>query len=96
MKVKRCKNCKSGCYCSRVCRERHVPSGSHQNLCLNIQQLEAIEKAKRVFNVRETSQVNGNVRRRLVSLVGKKPMVECTLNGEEVEVLWDTGAWTIW
>ena len=69
-----------------------MPSVSHQSLCPYIQQLEAIEKAKRIFSVRETSQVSGKIRRKLVSLVGEKPMVVCALEGEECEALWDTGA----
>ena len=39
-KVKRCKGCKSGCYCSAECREKHVPSDSHQVYCEAIQKLE--------------------------------------------------------
>ena len=69
-----------------------MPSVSHQSLCSHIQQLEAMEKAKRVFSVRETSQVSGKIRRKLVNLVGEKPMVVCALEGEECEALSDTGA----
>ena len=69
-----------------------MPSISHQSLCSHIQQLEAIEKAKRVFSVRETNQVSGKIRRKLVSLVGEKPMVACALEGLKCEALWDTGA----
>ena len=92
LRVKRCRDCKSGCYCSKVCRESHVPTEAHQDLCPHIQKLAAMEKAKQVFSVRETSQVNGRVRRKLVKLVGEKPMVVCSLNGVDMEVLWDTGA----
>ena len=92
LKVTKCKACKSGCYCSEACRDSHVPSDAHQTFCSHIQQLEALEKAKRVCEVREASQVRGHVRRKLVNLIGEKPMVVCSIDGVHTEVLWDTGA----
>ena len=91
-KIKRCRKCKSGCYCSRSCRNSH--SAEHATLCQAIQDLEVLEQSKRVFSVRESSQVNMkvNMRNRLVRLIGEKPMVNCTLNGEECCGLWDTGS----
>ena len=91
-KIKRCRKCKSGCYCSRNCRNSH--SAEHATLCQAIQDLEVLEQNKRVFSVRESSQVNMkvNMKNRLVRLIGEKPMVNCTLNGEECCGLWDTGS----
>ena len=40
--------------------------------------------------LREKTQVS--LKRRLVGLVGEKPIVHCQLGGEESEALWDTGA----
>ena len=40
--------------------------------------------------MREKNQVS--LKRKLVSLVGEKPIVHCKLNGEDSEALWDTGA----
>ena len=36
--------------------------------------------------------MSGKIRRKLISLVGEKPMVVCKLEGEDCEALWDTGA----
>ena len=40
--------------------------------------------------LREKTQVS--LKRRLVSLVGEKPIVRCQLGGEDSDALWDTGA----
>ena len=87
-KVVRCKLCKSGCYCSKVCRRNH--KSEHAELCDMIQQLEALELQKRVFTVRETGQVKS--KNRLVRLVGEKPLLQCKLNGVDCSALWDTGS----
>ena len=67
-------------------------SESHKVLCQSIVNLEELEKAKRTISVRELSQVSPRVRRKLVSLIGEKPTVDCLLNGEITKALWDTGA----
>ena len=89
-KIKRCKGCKGGRFCSSVCRDSHVATDVHQQLCQPIQQLEELERAKRVCSVRETSQVK--LKHQLTRLVGEKPIVNCWLGGVESNALWDTGA----
>ena len=37
-------------------------------------------------------QVNDKTRKKLIRLVGDKPVLRCRLGGKEVEVLWDTGS----
>ena len=72
-KIKRCKKCLSGCYCSRDCREAH--GKEHEELCGHIQTLEEIEARKRVlsaFSVRELNQVKAKLRCKLVKLVGDR------------------------
>ena len=86
--MKRCKKCKSGCYCSTSCRNKNVPS--HEKLCEAIQDLQVIENQKKVFSVRETGQVK--VQNRLIRLIGEKPLLNCSLNGVTCEALWDTGS----
>ena len=88
--ARRCKLCGSGCYCSEKCQVKHQPK--HQEVCKWIQQLEKIENSKRVLTVQEVCQVNYRTRNKLVKLVGEKPMLHCTINDQECEALWDTGA----
>ena len=57
--------------------------------------LEEIKAQKRVlsaFSVREKNQVRPKVKDRLIQLVGEKPMLNCQINGSNVEALWDTGS----
>ena len=93
-KMKRCKECWSGCYCSRECREAH--SGEHKKLCEYIQELEEIEKNKRVLSVREANQIQRKLQNKLIKLVGERPTINCSLGDEQMvrycQALWDTGA----
>ena len=91
-KVKRCARCDSGCYCSDECKQQHVQTDEHQLLCVSIQQLEEVQMNQRLaaLPLKEKSQVS--VKRRLIGLVGEKPMVKCQIGGKSSEALWDTGA----
>ena len=92
-KIKRCKKCLSGCYCSRNCRE--ADGKEHEELCGHIQTLEEIEARKRVlsaFSVRELNQVKAKLRSGLVKLVGERPMLKCAVGEADMNALWDTGA----
>ena len=92
-KIKRCKDCKSGVYCSSKCREEH--KSDHQKLCESIIELEKIEERKKiatVFSVREKNQVKLKLKNNMVKLIGEKPMIKCSVNGKKTEGLLDTGA----
>ena len=88
----KCETCVSGSYCSGKCRDSHVSTDEHQLLCISIQQLEEIQMNKRLaaLPIREKNQVS--LKRKLVSLVGEKPIVNCIIGGKKSEALWDTGA----
>ena len=92
-RIKRCKTCKGGRYCSRECREAHTEE--HKELCDHITKLEEMEAERRVlsaFSVREGNQVKAKVKDKLIRLVGEKPMLHCKLGGKDTEALWDTGS----
>lgn len=86
--LRRCRKCKSGCYCSRECCEEH--GFKHGNLCTAIQDLENLDHQKKTVSVRETNQVF--IKNKLVRLVGEKPILNCLLDGKSHNVLWDTGS----
>ena len=92
-RIKRCRECRGGLYCSGRCREEHA--GAHQEICGHIKELEKIEERKRIasaFSVREKNQVKLKIKNSLVKLVGERPMLTCTVNGKKCTALWDTGA----
>ena len=73
------------------CRDIHIVSKAHQDLCIPSQQLLEYEMDKRVCSVREAAQVSQHSE--LVGLVGEKAVVNCVLGGKVVtKALWDTGA----
>ena len=75
-KIRRCKECKSGLYCSSKCRKEHKEQ--HKELCTHITELEKLEQEKKVmsaFSVREKNQVKLKVKNNLVKLIGEKPTI---------------------
>ena len=89
--LKRCSKCKSTIYCSKSCQKSHLPH--HSEYCAAIMDLEELEKDKlyRGRSVRQ-SQVDFRTKKKLLKLVGVKPMLRCLLEGKEFEMLWDTGS----
>jgi hypothetical protein len=90
--VLKCSQCDSGCFCSEECKVQGVATNEHQLLCMSIQHLEEIQMDSRLkaLPLKEKCQVS--VKRRLVGLVGEKPIVHCRIGVTEAEALWDTGA----
>ncbi|MCH2405578.1 MAG: hypothetical protein MK200_05230 [Nitrosopumilus sp.] len=78
-------------YCSKHCQKKHFPK--HRKYCSVITDLENLEVQKLYKNhsVRE-EQVDTKTRSKLIRLIGDKPLMFCTLDGVEFEVLWDTGS----
>ena len=87
--VLRCSHCKSTHYCSMGCQLSH--RSYHKGYCSAIASLEQLEKDKfyRGFSVCQC-QVDFRTKKKLIRLVGEKPVVSCYLGGKNSEVLWDT------
>ena len=91
--IVRCRQCSSGCYCSRTCATNH--GSEHEALCGMIQSLEEIEIAKvyEELKVMEAAvRGGGKAREEIVRLVGDRPLVQVCLGGIPVKGLWDTGS----
>jgi hypothetical protein len=55
--------------------------------------LEKLELAKLNKNISVCeNQLDVKSKKRIVNLVGQKPMLNCLLNSENFRVLWDTGS----
>ena len=89
--MKRCSQCHSTLYCSKNCQKDH--RFHHEVYCSAIETLEKVEREKlyRGYSVRQC-QVDFRTKKRLIKLVGEKPVLNCVLGGKKVEVLWDTGS----
>ena len=89
--VKRCGHCKATSYCSLGCQMSH--RDYHKAYCSAIASLEKLEKEKlyRNFSVRQC-QVDFRTKKKLVRLVGEKPVLSCNLGAKKTKVLWDTGS----
>ena len=89
--MKRCSKCHSTLYCSKTCQRDH--HFHHEVYCSAIESLENFEREKlyRGYSVRQC-QVDFRTKKRLIRLVGEKPVLNCLLSQKEVEVLWDTGS----
>ena len=89
--VKRCGQCKSTSYCSIGCQMSH--RSCHKVYCSAIAALEQIEREKlyRGFSVRQC-QMDFRTKKKLVRLVGEKPVLSCNLGAKKTDVLWDTGS----
>ena len=90
-KALRCSKCKMTYYCSKKCQKLHFEH--HYPYCTMIEGLKEVERRKIYgdLSVRQI-QINDKTRKKLVKLVGDKPILKCRLGGVEVEVLWDTGS----
>ena len=89
--VKRCGKCKLVSYCSKTCQKSHIEH--HSKYCGAIADLLKLEIENMYKNhtVRQ-EQIDVKLKKRMVKLVGKKPMLKCRIDGKVVELLWDTGS----
>ena len=89
--VKVCGHCKATRYCSTKCQKSHREH--HAVYCSAIKELERVQKEK-VYGDCTVRQEREDVktRRKLMKLVGEKPMLNCRLGGKEFQMLWDTGS----
>ena len=80
--VKRCGKCKLTSYCSRTCQLQHLPY--HAQYCSMIAELQKIEiqKLYKDFSVRQV-QVDFKTKKKMLKLVGEKPMIQCFLGGKK-------------
>ena len=89
--IRVCGGCKATMYCSRKCQISH--RDYHAPWCAAITSLEKLELDK-IYGKKKVQQNMGDekLRRKIMKLVGNKPMLDCLLGGQEFQMLWDTGS----
>ena len=92
--MRRCGGCKVARYCSKFCQISHREY--HEQYCCHIPELVKIETDKLYARCVKQSvrqvQFDMVTQRKMVKLVGEKPMLLCYYGGKSVKVLWDTGS----
>ena len=91
-KLYRCMKCSSGLYCSKECQLKHY--SVHKLLCSSITELSQLERDKtfKDYSCSYESTMNAQQKRKLVKLIGEKPLIQFSLDGSQFTGLWDTGS----
>ena len=83
-----CGGCNVVHYCDKVCQRKHW--GEHKVLCNALRTL--AQNSPHTRSNRFVSHLTPKQASKIVNLVGKRCTINCYLNGQQTEVLWDTGA----
>ena len=82
-KLKQCSSCKEMLYCSKTCQQQNW--NEHKQKCTH---LSSVTEEKNV-NIPPPPTRVGHPHK-VTSLVGRQCLVECYLNGHQLQALWDT------
>ena len=86
----RCSKCQTVRYCGKKCQQNHW--SEHSAICNAIDHLTRQHQKEVEVTGQYVSWYHPEKQQRLVGLIRKKSIVECLLQGQDCEVLWDTGA----
>lgn len=88
--LKQCSSCKQSLYCSRTCQKQHWTEHKKKCTHLRANSEKSPSKDTSVHYLPPLTAL-GNPRR-VTSLVGRQCLVECYLNGHQLQALWDSGS----
>ena len=89
--VRRCGKCKATAYCSKACQKFHFDY--HSSYCSAIVQCHQMQVDNLYQNLSTRQhQIDFKVKKKILKLVGEKPLLKCYLGGKEFKMLWDTGS----
>ena len=91
-KLKQCSSCKETLYCSKACQNQHWKE--HKGNCTPLTSDSDREKhcCKETNAHYVPPQFQVGHPHKVTSLVGRQCLVECYLNGHQLQALWDTGS----
>ena len=87
-----CKICDTGQFCSTNCAEKHKNHKEFCSIIASVQQIESDKVRRNSLDVVDSEKLPYKLKKKLISLVGVKPVAKLFLNGTEIDGLWDTGA----
>ena len=89
--VRRCGKCKATPYCSKACQKSHL--NYHSPYCSAIVQCHQMQMDNLYKNVSTRQhQIDFKVKKKILNLIGEKPILKCHLGGKKFKLLWDTGS----
>ena len=87
-----CNKCFTGCYCSSECMAKNENHTTYCPIICEVQKLETTKRiAAEIFSV-DSEKLPFKMKRKLIRLVGERPVVNIFLNKNNIKGLWDTGA----
>ena len=89
MTIWKCSGCRLVKYCNTSCQKKHWPS--HKAICHAVQTL-GNASARNIKHSNFVTHLTPKQSSQIAKLVGNQCTNTCELNGNFVEVLWDTGA----
>ena len=84
--------CNTGSYCSESCLKEHWNHSQYCAAICSLQDFETKKQLKRCVYGIDSEKLPYKVKRKLINLVGDRPLVKFSLDGKDEEGLWDTGA----
>lgn len=90
--LKQCSSCKETLYCSKTCQNQHWTK--HKEKCTH---LKVDSTSEKLFCTEENAHSLPSLAQvchphKVTSLVGRQCLVECHLNHQHLQALWDTGS----
>ena len=85
-----CSSCKAVLYCGSKCQRRHWKQ--NKVLCAAIQQLTKDAEDRIEEACAFESHLAPKQKQKIASVIGKRCMIDCMIDGQQVRALWDTGS----
>jgi hypothetical protein len=89
-----CEKCQCGRYCSESCLQAHENHDKYCEAVCSLQQFECQKQLSMNNSIctTDSEKLPLKLKKKLISLVGEKPIASVVLDGVSVDCLWDTGA----
>ena len=87
-----CEKCQCGRYCSSSCLQEHEDHARYCAMICEVERIETTKQLSRGISIMDSEKLPLKLKKKLISLVGERPLVNVFLDNKEIVGLWDTGA----